>query len=386
MADERKLSEIFERARTELREKARREREIEKISRYRFNMTPRVLYDKLDEYVIGQEEARQRVCNAICYHYKALSRGISRGKSNLLLIGPTGSGKTYVIEKCSAVLNIPMIAGDATKFSAAGYVGDKVENLVQDLYLKTEEDLVAASRGIIYFDEIDKIASRDIIGRDVSGRDVQSGLLKMIEGCDMKVVGRSGARIMNTKNILFIGGGAFPELYEILKKTPRVGFNRERKEEADYGEALFNAKPEKLIEALLEYGMIPELLGRISVIARFKQLSMQDLIKILKNSKDSPIEEFKKDLKSYRIKAEFLEESYETIAELAWKRGLGARGLKSVIEESMTSFRFYLPDLRKTGIKKITISKESILSPEKTLLGLIEDKNKITGGKNGNCN
>lgn len=375
-----KLDQILGIPIQELKEKVKKEKEAERKSVFKFDLTPRELYDELTRFVIGQGDALQRVCNAVCYHYQALSSGKETKKNNVLLIGPTGCGKTYVVEKISKTLKAPLLISDATKYSAAGYVGDKVENLIQHLVSQAEGDFNSASRGIIYLDEIDKIAARELAGRDVSGRDVQSGLLKIMEGADVEVEFKQGKRMLNTKDILFVFGGAFSELYDSLKEMPKMGFIDSRKEkDLNDGEALYQAKPHKLVQGLIKYGMIPEFIGRIPVIARFKQLTQDDFVKILKESEDSPINFYKKELESYNIKASFAEETYITIAKLASERGMGARGLKSVIEESLTPFKFYLPGMK---VKEIMVSSEAILNPNKTLLALLEgQQNKISGGK-----
>jgi ATP-dependent Clp protease ATP-binding subunit ClpX len=367
----------------ELKEKERKARKLREARKFRFKYTPRELFQELTKFVIGQEEPMQRVCNAVCYHYQSLEEK-RKGKNNVLMMGPTGCGKTYVIEKISDLLKVPLVLEDATKYSGAGYVGDKVENIIQDLVIKAGGDLNSASRGIVYLDEIDKIAAADMMGRDVSGRDVQNGLLKIVESSDVPVMTNEGKRMLNTKNILFIGGGAFSDLYKILKQDApaKMGFVSSKEEkEPDYGEVLQRAEPHELIAALQKYGMIPELLGRLPVIARFKALGKEELVRILKESADSPIIFYKKDFAAYGIDTQFTEDAYQTIAEMAHERGMGARGLRSVIEESLTPFKFYLPDL---GINEITFSSKYIKNPQESLRELLEKKEtKLRGGKNG---
>lgn len=378
MTTQNKLDQILGTSAAELRERVKKSRENAEKNKFKFNFTPRTIYDELSKYVIGQEEAMQRVCSAVSYHYKGLSKNGTNNKCNVLLIGPTGCGKTYLIQKVSEILRVPLIISDATRFSATGYVGDKVDSLVSDLLIKAKYDVNAASRGIIYLDEIDKIASKEMMGRDVSGRDVQNGLLKIIEGGEIRVNNGGSEVLINTKEILFIGGGAFSDLYKILKTTSKVEAGREK--EFDNGEALENAKPPQLLKALEKYGIIPELLGRIPVIAKFRQLTKDDMVRILKESKDSPMNFYLKDLEAYGIKAKFSEDSYITIADLASTRGMGARGLKSVIEESLMPFKFYLPGM---GITDLEISSKYILEPEETLLSLFEAQQNKPGGKNG---
>ncbi len=373
--------ELRDNALEELRQRRQQQRERQQANNFEFNLTPRELYTELKKYVIGQEKALQRICNAVCYHYSNLRDEKRKIKNNVLLIGPTGCGKTYVLEKLSEITNIPLIISDATKFSGTGYVGDNVQNLVQDLVIKTQGDIELASKGIIYIDEIDKIATREGYGRDVSGRDVQNGLLKIVEQNDIKVLSNQGPAILNTKDILFMGGGAFSDLDNLEKshQTKDMGFKIKSKQPEYKNQE--SAESCDLVSSLKKYGMIPELLGRIPVIAKFEELDKKELIKILKESEDSPIEAYKKDFLSYGINAEFQEDAYETIAELAYERGMGARGLKSVIEESLTPFKFYLPDME---IEEITFSGQVIKHPQDSLVALLESyENKCQGGKNG---
>jgi len=377
--NDRKLDELLGISAAQLRKKVKESQEKDIKEKFKFNLTPNELYDKVSEFVIGQEEALQKISNAICYHYKGLSKHGKNSKNNLLLIGPTGCGKSYVIQKIVDILKVPLISADATKYSGTGYVGDKIENLIQDLVIKSDYDINAASRGVIYLDEIDKIAVKEGSGRDVSGRDVQNGLLKIIEGGDVRVVCDGTERVVNTKDILFIGGGAFSDLYKILRATSSSAPDKQK--EVDDGEILYRSKSHDLLKSLQRYGMIPELLGRIPVIAKFKQLTKDDLVKILKTSKESPIKLYQEDFTSYGINIKFAEDSYDAIATLAFEKGMGARGLKSVIEENLSPYKFYLPG---SGLTDMTISGESIRKPEETLLSLIEaQQNKQAGGKNG---
>jgi ATP-dependent Clp protease ATP-binding subunit ClpX len=269
-------------------------------------------------------------------------------------------------------MEVPLLISDATRFSGTGYVGESVDSLVQDLVTKANGDLNKASRGIIYLDEIDKIAAKDGSGRDVSGRDVQNGLLKIVEKGDVKVLSNQGPSIINTKDILFVGGGAFTGISNTLR-----GYSVSEssiKEELNDEELLYESSPPELIKGLKKFGIIPELLGRMPVIAKFRQLEKEDLVRILKESEDTPIKKYEEDFKAYGIKASFSQDCYETIAGIAYERGMGARGLKSVIEESLTPFKFHLPG---TGIKDFSVSSQTVLHPEEALLSLINDsKNK----------
>jgi len=378
--ENRKLDQILGNAEREIRERVEKTKQKEEKARFKFDYTPRELKEELSKYVIGQEEALVQVCNAVCYHYQALSSGHDNSKSNVMMIGPTGCGKTYIMQKISEIIKVPILISDATKYSGTGYVGDKVENLVSDLIAKADGNLNSASRGIIYIDEIDKIAVRDGSSRDVSGRDVQNGLLKIIEGSDVKVHLDGVERLVNTKDMLFMCGGAFSDLYKILKGTAQT--NPSKDKDSNDGETLYSAKPEQLLKSLQKYGMIPELLGRIPVIAKLTELSVDDLSNILVSSQDSVTKAYQKDLAIYNINLQFTPDAYKRIAQLAHERRMGARGLKSVVEESLSSYKFYLPG---TDIKELTISSQEIDHPEESLLQLLETySTKSTGGvKNG---
>jgi len=350
-------------------------------AKFKFDFTPRSLYEELDKYVMGQEEPRQRICNAICYHYKGLGDEGKNKKCNVLMIGPTGCGKTYVLEKISEIIDVPLLISDATKFSGTGYVGENVESLVHELLLKAQGDVSLASKGMIYIDEIDKIASSQVVGRDVSGRDVQNGLLKIVENSEVKVSDGKSVSVMPTKDILFIAGGAFSSIYDGLRKDNSFGFSLDRKNDLNDGEILADVDAQTLIKSLEKYGLIPEFLGRFPVLARFNQLSKDDLVEILKKSKDSPIISYTNDFKNYGIKISFSKDSYDTIANLAEERGVGARGLKSVLEEFLTPLKFNLPGL---GIKKFEISSQTILEPDEFLVSFLDSQlNKFKEDKNG---
>ncbi len=292
------------------------------------------------------------------------------------MLGPTGCGKTYLVQKVAKAVKVPLIIGDATKFSGTGYVGGKVESLLQDLLVKAEYDLAAASRGIIYLDELDKIACKDGSGRDVSGRDVQNGLLKIIEGGnEFPVMHPTGQRMIKTDNILFIGGGAFSDLYKILRG--QTGGDAKQGAENDDGELLFKANPGYLLKALMKYGMIPELLGRIPVIARLKALTKQELRDILTKSDESVLLQYVSDFKAYGTEVKFNESAYDTIAEKAFERGMGARGLGAVVEEALSPLKFHLPG---TGVTEVEVTKQLIEYPLVTTLDIIQKHKKTLGG------
>ncbi|MBR9705872.1 AAA domain-containing protein [Candidatus Pacearchaeota archaeon] len=339
-----------------------------------FNKTPRDLFSDLTKYVIGQGQGLQQICNAVCYHYKGAEIS-GRKKSNTLLIGPTGSGKTYAVEKVSQLLDVPLLIADSTRFSGTGYVGDNVSSLIQELVIKAEGDSEKAARGIIYLDEIDKIAAAKGGGRDVAGRDVQNGLLKLIESAQIPVMTSSGPKVMDTKDILFIAGGAFSELYKSLDKNIIEEFAVEQS--ANYGQLLHDADSPGLIMALTKYGLVPEFLGRFPVLTKFNELSKNDLVKILTESEESILKSYVGDFQAYDLKINFDEKSIDAIAQKAYERGIGARGLKSVMEEALSPFKFYLPG---AGINELYVTDKTILQPQDALLSLIHD-NKLQGGK-----
>ncbi len=367
----------IEKSEKELQEEIGKREGLKYHDRFSFKMSPRTLYDALSKSVIGQEEAKQKIANAVCYHYANLANNSPERrrnhKNNVLLIGPTGCGKTYLVQKVAQAVEVPLLISDATRFSGTGYVGEKVESLVQDLVMKANGNLNAASRGIIYLDEIDKIAARETCGRDVSGRDVQSGLLKIIEGgSEIKVAVPGGERMVKTDDILFIGGGAFSEIYGILRNVSSA--IPHKKDELDDGDYLYEADTPQLLHSLQKYGMIPELLGRISVIARLKSLSQEDLKRILTDSDESVLRQYEKDFAAYGVTVKFDDSAYDIIAERAYQRNTGARALGAVTEEALMPLKFHIPG---TGIKEVRITGDTIQNPLETTLNLIQEHKKI---------
>lgn len=373
--------EIIEESEREIKAEIDRRKTFEKNNKFSFDMTPRKLYMLLSKSVIGQEEAKQKLANAVCYHYQNIANNghgrRSTYKNNILLVGPTGCGKTYLVQKVSQIINVPLLISDATRFSATGYVGKQVDSLIHDLVLKADRDLSSASRGIIYLDEIDKIAAQEARVRDVGGKDVQSGLLKIVEGgSEIKVVLPTGERMVKTDDILFIGGGAFSDLYKVLRNASVAGVHK--KKESDDGALLYAIETPQLLEALQRYGMIPELIGRIPVVARLRNLTQEELRKILTESDESVIKQYEKDFASYGIKVEFDDSAYTAIAEKAYQRNVGARGLGAVVEESLTHLKFYLPE---TGVREVKITSGTIENPLETTLQLIQNHKRLEGGK-----
>lgn len=370
----------YEESARDLEAEVERRKSSKKDDRFTFDMTPKELYAILNKSVIDQEEAKQQLSNAICYHYQGIASGVRKRnthKNNVLLIGPTGCGKTFLVQKVAEAVSVPLSISDATNFSATGYVGENVTQLVQDLLSKTEGDLNAASRGIIYLDEIDKIAAKETVGKDVNGKEVQSGLLKIVEGgSEVKVATPYGERLMKTDNILFIAGGAFSDLYKQLRCSSTA--DPGRKKDLNDGEALYNADAPQLLKSLQKYGIIPELLGRIPVVARLRSLTKSDLKKILTDSDASVVRQYETDFASYGTTVKFDDTAYEAIAERAYQRGMGARALGAVLEEALTPLKFHLPG---TGIQEVAVTAETIANPLEATLHLIQHyKGKHEGG------
>lgn len=332
---------------------------------------PHKIKASLDEYVVGQEYAKKAMSVAVYNHYKRVATDtmddIEIEKSNMLMIGPTGSGKTYLVKTLARLLDVPLAITDATSLTEAGYIGDDIESVVSKLLAAADNDVEKAEQGIIFIDEIDKIAKkRNTNQRDVSGESVQQGMLKLLEGSDVEVpVGANSKNAMvplttvNTRNILFICGGAFPDLENIIKerltKQSSIGFGADLKDKYDKDKTILS-KVET--EDLRKFGMIPEFLGRLPIVFTLQELSEEMLIQILKEPKNAILKQYQKLLAIDEVKLEFTEGALSAIAKKAMKKDTGARALRAIIEEFMLDIMYEIP--KDDSIGQVTITKEYI--------------------------
>lgn len=353
------------------KKKPKEEKKVEPVLDIKNIPAPHRIKASLDDYIVGQDHAKKVISVAVYNHYKRVMSDtkddIEIEKSNMLMIGPTGCGKTYLVKTLARLLDVPLAITDATSLTEAGYIGDDIESVVSKLLAAADNDVERAEHGIIFIDEIDKIAKkRNTNQRDVSGESVQQGMLKLLEGAEVEVpVGASSKNAMvpmtmvNTKDILFICGGAFPDLEEIIKerlnKASSIGFKADLKDKYDGQENLLS---EVLVEDVRKFGMIPEFLGRLPILFTLELLNEDMLVRILKEPKNAIVKQYQKLLSYDEVDLEFEEDALWEIARQAKEKKVGARALRSIIEDFMLDIMYEIP--KDDNIGKVTVTREYV--------------------------